>query len=162
MDQNENQNRSVVKVRNLGKEIKEGRYAKFLAKIRVIANFLKLVMPRNVLPKFIEICMDTFCRSLPGWEPTLPPETKRNICHCVLLKSVSLSLEELRNIKIIIFLIHELFRSIAKFPELSHFFNQHDSSFGRHVNAASRKSVDIQPRTHSGRTFSTDISFQLL
>ena len=30
----------------------------------------------------------------------------------------------------------------AKFPEISHFCNLHNSSFGRHVNAASRKSLE--------------------
>ena len=30
---------------------------------------------------------------------------------------------------------------MAKFPEISHFFNQHDSSFGRHVNATPRKTL---------------------
>ena len=33
---------------------------------------------------------------------------------------------------------------IAKFPEISHFFNQRDSSLSRHVNVASRKSLEIQ------------------
>ena len=33
---------------------------------------------------------------------------------------------------------------MAKFPEISHFFNLHDSPLGRHVNAASRKSLEIQ------------------
>ena len=33
---------------------------------------------------------------------------------------------------------------MAKFPEISHFFNLHDSSPGRHVNVASRKSLEIQ------------------
>ena len=33
---------------------------------------------------------------------------------------------------------------IAKFPEISHLFNEHDCSLGRHVNAASRKSFEIQ------------------
>ena len=32
---------------------------------------------------------------------------------------------------------------IAKLPEISHFFNLHDSSLGRHVTAASRKSLII-------------------
>ena len=31
----------------------------------------------------------------------------------------------------------------SKIPEISHFFNLHDSSLGRHVNAASRKSLEI-------------------
>ena len=33
---------------------------------------------------------------------------------------------------------------MAKFPEISHFLNLHDSSLGRHVKAASRKSLEIQ------------------
>jgi len=47
----------------------------------------------------------------------------------------------------------------AKFPEISHFFNLHDSSLGRHVNAASRKRLEIQaysitkPRTLLKRKF---------
>ena len=32
---------------------------------------------------------------------------------------------------------------MAKFPEISYLFNLHDISPGRHVNAASRKSVEI-------------------
>ena len=32
----------------------------------------------------------------------------------------------------------------AKFPEKSHFFNLHNNSIGRHVNAASPKSLEIQ------------------
>ena len=33
---------------------------------------------------------------------------------------------------------------MSKFPEISHFFNLHDSSLGRHVNAVTRKSLEIQ------------------
>ena len=32
----------------------------------------------------------------------------------------------------------------AKFLKISHFFNWRDSSLGRHVNATSRKSLEIQ------------------
>ena len=32
---------------------------------------------------------------------------------------------------------------MAKFPKISNFFNFHDSSLGRHVNAASSKKVEI-------------------
>ena len=48
---------------------------------------------------------------------------------------------------------------IAKLPEISHSFNQYDSSLGHHVNAASHKSLEIQaqsvtkPRTDLKRTF---------
>ena len=41
---------------------------------------------------------------------TWRPESKRNICHWFCYKSVNWSLEELKNIKIILFLIHELLR----------------------------------------------------
>ena len=48
-------------------------------------------------------------------------------------KGVNLSLEELNTRAV----------QIAKFPEISHFFNLHNS-FGRHENATSRKSLEIQ------------------
>ena len=54
---------------------------------------------------------------------------------------------------------------IAKLPEISHFFNLHDSSLGRHVNAASRKSLEIQaysirkPRTLLERKFVRNLVF---
>ena len=52
-------------------------------------------------------------------------------------KSVNLSLEELKNIKIILFLIQEPDGQISRNKSL---FKQP----GRHVNAASRKSLEIQ------------------
>ena len=39
-------------------------------------------------------------------------------------------------------ILHSL--SDSKFPEISHFYNRHDCSLGRRVNAASRKGVEIQ------------------
>ena len=74
-------------------EKKEGAYANTLAKIQVTANFLMEDMRRNFLPKFIEICKETPC-----WCPSS--------CY----KTVNLYLEELKNIKIVFFLIQELFR----------------------------------------------------
>ena len=57
----------------------------------------------------------------------------------------------------------------TKIPETSHFFNQHDISFGPHVNATSIKNLEIQalsilkPRTHSERKFVwLLLSFKLL
>ena len=64
-------------------------------------------------------------------------------------KGVDLLLEELINIKVILFLI----------LEKSRFFNLNDSSLGRHANAASHKSLEIQaysitkPRTLLKRKF---------
>ena len=64
----------------------KGKYAKPLAKIQFTAIFLKQDMRRNVLPKFIEICMKTPRWGPCGWAPTWRPETNRNICHWVLLQ----------------------------------------------------------------------------
>ena len=59
-------------------------------------------------------------------------------------KSVNLFFEKLTNIKVILFLIRELFRQ-QNFLICLFFFNLHDSSLGRpSVNAASRKSLKIQ------------------
>ena len=69
-------------------------------------------------------------------------------------KSVNLFLEELKNVTIIVYSNTRTVQ-IAEFPEISHFLNQHYSSLARHVNATSRKSLEIQaqsitkPRTHS-------------
>jgi len=56
--------------------MKEGKYAKTLAKILVTAFFLMQDMRKNFLPKFMEICMET---------------SVTEFCY----KSVNLSLEEL-------------------------------------------------------------------
>ena len=69
-------------------------------------------------------------------------------------KSVNLSLEELKNLTVI---LNSNTRTvqIAEFPEISHFLNQHHSSLVRHVKVTSPKSLEIQaqsitkPRTHS-------------
>jgi len=45
--------------------MKEGKYAKTLAKILVTAIFLMRDMRRNFLPKFTEICMETLCMLVP-------------------------------------------------------------------------------------------------
>jgi len=54
-------------------------------------------------------------------------------------KSVNLPLEELKNIKIILFHIQRI-RSDSQISRNKSLFNQ----LGRHVNAASRKSLEIQ------------------
>ena len=58
-------------------------------------------------------------------------------------KSVNLSLEELKNVTIIVYSNTRTVQK-AEFPEISHFLNQHHSSLVRHVNATSRKSLEIQ------------------
>ena len=69
-------------------------------------------------------------------------------------KSVNLSLKELKNVTIILYSNTRTVQ-IVEFPEISHLLNQHHSSLARHVNATSRKSLEIQarsitkPRTYS-------------
>ena len=91
--------------------MKGGTYTKTLAKIQVRGIFRIRDIRRNVLPKLIEICMETpSC-----WYAHLdelqhggrkPNETATEFCY----KSVNLFFEKLINIKVILFLIHELSR----------------------------------------------------
>ena len=87
-DQNKNQNH-VKRWR----EKKEGKYAKTLLNIQVTTIFLMQDMRRNFYPN---------C----GWKPTETSVTE--FCY----KSVNLSPGELKNIKIILFLIQELFKQL--------------------------------------------------
>ena len=80
-----------------------------------------------------------------------PAETSTTECS---YKSVNLSLEELKNVTIVLYSNTRTVQ-IAEFPEISHLLNQHNSSLARHLNATSRKSLEIQawsitkPRTYS-------------
>ena len=79
-------------------------------------------------------------------------------------KCVNLFLEELINIKVILFLIHELFRW-QNSPKYVTFFNLHDNPLARHVNATSRTSLEIQAYSITKPIFEEKIgikiSFQL-
>ena len=115
--------------------------------------FLSMICREAFSPKFKEICMETSCWCSFGWVPTWRAETNRNICHWVCYKSVNLSLEELKNNKIILFRIQELFR-YSQIPRNKSRNKWLFNPLGRHVNAASRKSLEIQvwsitkPRPH--------------
>ena len=95
-----------------------------LAKNQVSAVFNSRAIRRTVPYKFIEICMGRHVGAHPdghqhgGRKPTETSVTE--FCY----KSVNLSLEELKNIKIILFLTKEPVQ-IDKFPkispEISHF-----------------------------------------
>ena len=58
-------------------------------------------------------------------------------------KRVNLSLEELKNVTIILYSKTRTVQ-IAEFLEISHLLNQNYRSLARHVNATSRKSLEIQ------------------
>ena len=89
-----------------------------LAKNQVSAVLNARAIRRSVSSKFIEICMGRHVGAHPdghqhgGRKPTEASVTE--FCY----KSVNLSLEELKNIKIILFPIQEPVQ-IAKFPEIS-------------------------------------------
>ena len=89
-----------------------------LAKNQVSAVFNSRAIRRSVSSKFIEICMGRHVGAHPyghqhgGRKPTETSVTE------IFDKSVNLALEELNNIKIILFLIQESVQ-IVKFPEIS-------------------------------------------
>ena len=93
--------------------MKGGTYAKNLAKIEVRGIFRIRDIRRNVLPRFIEICMETPCCCAGAHLDELqhggrkPTETSvTEFCY----ESVNLFFEKFINIKIILFPVHELFR----------------------------------------------------
>ena len=56
------------------------------AKIQARGIFRIRDIRRKVLPKFIEICMQTPCWCPPEWAPTWWTETNRNICYRILVQ----------------------------------------------------------------------------
>ena len=66
--------------------MKGGKYTKNLAKIQVTRILSIRDIRRNVLPKFIEICVETPCWCPPRWAPTWRTETNKNICDRVLVQ----------------------------------------------------------------------------
>ena len=93
-----------------------------LAKNQVSAVFNSRAIRRSVSAKFIEICMGRHVGAhLDGHQHggRKPTETSvTEFCY----KSINLSLEELKNIKIILFLIQEPVQIVPEVsPEISHF-----------------------------------------
>ena len=76
-------------------EMKEGKYAKTLAKIQVRGIFRIRDIRGNILPKLIEICMETACCCSPGWAPTWRTDPNKNICYRVLLQKREFILREI-------------------------------------------------------------------
>ena len=92
-----------------------------LAKNQVSAVFNLRAIRKSVSSKFVKICMGRHVGAHPDGNRKPTETSVTEFCY----KSVNLSLEELKNIKIILFLIQEPVQ-IAKFPEISpeisHFF----------------------------------------
>ena len=94
----------IKTIRQIKSRMKGGQYRKTLAKIWFEGIIRTRDIRGNLLPKFIELCMETPCWSSSGWAPTWRTETNRNITE-FCYKSVNLLLEELINLKVIRFLI---------------------------------------------------------
>ena len=89
-----------------------------LAKNQVSAVFHSRAIRRSVLPKFRELCMESPCLCpSEGHKHSGRDVTKTSVVE-FCCKSVNLSLEELKNIKIILFPIQEPLQ-IATFPEIN-------------------------------------------
>ena len=78
--------KTVQQIKSRIWEMKGGKCAKTIAKIQVRGIFRIRDIRRNVLPKFIELFMETPCWCPSGWAPTWRTETNRNICYRVLLQ----------------------------------------------------------------------------
>ena len=88
--------------------MKGGKYTKILAKIQVRRIFRTRDIGRNVLPKIIKICGDAML--VPTWMGTNMADRspKKTSVAEFWYKSVNLFLEELINIAVILFLIHNV------------------------------------------------------
>ena len=119
-----NRNRSINKVKIW--DMIDDCNINNLAKNQVSAVFNSRAIRRSVSSKFIEICMGRHVGAhLDGHQHGGRKPTETSVIE-FYYKSVNLSLEELKNIKIILFLIQEPVQ-IATFPEISpeisHFLN---------------------------------------
>ena len=121
-------------------EMRGGKYAKTLTKIQASAIFHMWDIWKNDLPKFTDLYMKTPCCCHPdehqhgGRKPTERSFT--GFCY----ENVNSSFGEIIIIEDIPLLTQWLFKRAKS----SQFFNLHDSCFCRHVNGASRKSLEIQ------------------
>ena len=73
---------------------------------------------------------------------------------------MNLFLKELINVKVMLFLIHELFRW-QNSPKYVTFLNLHDSPLARHVNATSHTSLEIQAYSITKPIFEEKIGIKI-
>ena len=137
-------------------EKKEDRYVKTISKIQVTAIFLMQDTRKSFLPNFWRFAGRRHTGALPnkhqggGWKP------RETFVTAFCSKSVDLSFEALKNTQ-----KHQNNNfANTRTVQISKFLGiTNDSSLGRHVNPASRKSLEIQaysitkPRTHLKRKF---------
>ena len=123
--------------------MKEEKYEKSLAKNQVYAIVHMRDIRKNVLPKFIKLCMETPCLCpFQGHKYGRRKPTETSVFEFSYL-CVNPSLEELIKIKAIFILRQGMFDSKIS-PNTRNVFDLHKSFPGRQLNASSRKSLEIQ------------------
>ena len=136
--------KTIQQIKSRIKKIKEDEYSNSLTKIQVCAMFRAGDIRRNVLLKFIRLCMET---------PCLCPSEGHKYGGRKLTKTYVMKFCYKKLIVIFWGLIdiymstysHSRTVQIAKSPRISHFFNPCDSILGHQFNIVSRKSLEIQP-----------------
>ena len=99
---------------------------------------------KNVLPKFMNLCMETPCLSpFQGHKYGLRKPTETPVFEFSYL-CVNSSLEEIINVKVIFILRQGMSRKQNLQKSGRNFFNLQKSFPGRQLNAVSRKSLEIQ------------------
>ena len=76
--------KTIQQIKSRIKEIKEDEYSNSLAKLQICAMFRAGDIRRNVLLKFINLCMETPCLC-PSEGQIGRPEANNYMCHRVLL-----------------------------------------------------------------------------
>ena len=123
--------------------MKEDKYTKSLAKNQVYAIVHMRDIRKNVLPKFIKLCMETPCLCpFQGHKYGRRKPTETSVFEFSYLY-VNSSLAELTKIKAILNYSKTRNVQIAKSPIIRNVFNPHNSFPGHQPNAASRKSLEI-------------------
>ena len=136
--------KTIKQIKSRIKEIKIDEYSNRLTKVQVCAMFRAGDIRRNVLLKFIRLCMETpcLCPSL-GYKYGGRKLTKTYVIEFCYKKPVVVFWEVI-NIYVSTY-SHTRTVQIAKSQRTSHFFNLRDSIRDRNFNIVSRKSLEIQP-----------------
>ena len=137
--------KTIQQIKSRIKKIKEDEYSNSLTKIQVCAMFRVGDIRRNVLLKFIRLCMATPCLCPPeghkyGGGRKLTKTYVMEFCY----KKLIVVFWGLINIYMSTY-SHSRTVQIVKSPRISHFFNPCDSILGHQFNIVSRKSLEIQP-----------------
>ena len=125
-------------------EMKEDKFTKSLAKNQVCAIIHKQDIWKNILPRSIQLCMET-----PYWCPfeghkcgrRRPKET--SVFEFSVVICMNSSLEKCITIKVISILTQRMFK-IAKSQKISNVFNPHKSFLSCQLNATSHKNLEVQ------------------